>query len=112
MFGGQAVKAGLFVIPQLQGAVFKEESRFAFDDVVELVYMIKEDPIGNAKAIYHLANDLSSRRVELYYDAYRLYRAHPITGIGLNNFQRMGQEVFYAEGLLRAVRSSMRTICF
>lgn len=99
MFGGQAVKAGLFVIPQLQGAVFKEESRFAFDDVVELVYMIKEDPIGNAKAIYHLANDLSSRRVELYYDAYRLYRAHPITGIGLNNFQRMGQEVFYAEGL-------------
>lgn len=81
----------LYVIPQLQGAVFEDSGRFQIDRLLEVISMIKNDPWGNKREIYNILNSLSSSRLELWTDAVKIWRISPFIGIGSGNFEIMGQ---------------------
>lgn len=91
--GAESIRNLLYIIPQLQGAVFEEGGRFQLNELIEVLQMIKNDPWGNKRAIYDTLNTISSSRLELWSDAYKIWRTSPFVGIGSGNFKVMGQSL-------------------
>lgn len=89
--GSFLVRNILYIIPQLQGANFEESGRFQLDKILHMVALIKENPWANRGEIYTTLNALSSSRLELWFDAYKIWRTSPFIGIGVGNFKAMGQ---------------------
>lgn len=81
----------LYLIPQMQGAILENSGRLQLDKLLRVIALMKENPWANRKEIYDLLNILSSSRLELWYDAYRIWRTSPLFGIGVDNFKIMGQ---------------------
>lgn len=100
--GSGVIKESLFLIPKLQGAVFNDESRFNQEDISELLAMLQDNPWGNRKEILAIADDISSSRIELWYESYEVWKTSPIVGIGVGTFRPMGMEMFPESQVLAA----------
>lgn len=78
-----------FIIPQLQGAIVRDDSRFQLDKVKEIVVLTMSGELRNIPKIVDLMDDISSGRITLAKDSMKVWRNSPIQGIGAGNFRDM-----------------------
>ncbi|MGL5977459.1 MAG: O-antigen ligase family protein, partial [Erysipelotrichaceae bacterium] len=77
LFGSSLIKELLFLIPKLQGAVFEDGGRFQFDKIVQILSLMRSGLWSNKIEILTLADEISSGRVELYFNSLQAWRASP-----------------------------------
>lgn len=93
LFSSSVVQKTLILIPQLQGAVVENTSRFQLDKVWRIFELIQTGKSSNMREIYNLANEVSSSRLDLAVCAYKVWQQAPLRGVGVLTFQSMGQEL-------------------
>lgn len=101
LFGSTITQKVLYVIPQLQGASVEETGgRLQIDKIFEILSLIQEGSSANIHQIYNLIDEVSSGRLELLNTSYKVFKEKPLQGVGVNNFQRMGQVVNPKDGAI------------
>lgn len=83
----------IFKIINPQREIVQVENRLQLEKIEEMVWLFIEDPIENSKEIAKLADDVSSGRVELVYDALEIWKTSPLLGVGANNFRTIGLDI-------------------
>ncbi len=89
LFGSVIVNKVAFIIPQLQGAVIKEESRFQFDKIHEVITLTLSGELQNIPKIVKIVDEVSSGRITLARESIDIFRSSPINGIGAGNYRDM-----------------------
>lgn len=89
LFSSLIINKVAFIIPQLQGAMVSESSRFQFDDLKEIAVLAMSGDVRNIPKIIDLVDDVSSGRVTLAKNSIKVWKTNPIQGIGAGNFREM-----------------------
>lgn len=89
LFGTAIINKVAYIIPQLQGASVKEESRFQFQSIQEIIELTMSGNINNIPKIIQLTDQVTSGRITLAKDSIKVWQKDPLHGIGAGNFRKM-----------------------
>jgi len=89
IFGSTVMNKIAFTIPQLQGAIVENESRFQLGKVKEIVVLTMSGQLQNIPKIIQLTDEISSGRITLLKNTIKIWEKNPMHGIGAHNFRPM-----------------------
>lgn len=92
--GAYVLKQALYLIPRLQGFVLEHSGRFHLEEIIDTALMIKQDPWQHRQEIISTLDSISSSRIELWYNSFRMWKETPFFGIGVDTFHTMGSTMF------------------
>lgn len=89
LFGTTIINKVASIIPQLQGATIKDESRFQFSSLQEIIELTMSGNINNIPKIIELTDRVTSGRITVAKDSVKVWQKDPLHGIGAGNYRKM-----------------------